>query len=67
MTLLSAEVCTLRAANEALSKHRRAKKSYIYQGCVLSIGDAYDNLSQRAVIEQINRKKHSRGVGRNEG
>jgi len=29
MTLLSAEVHVFRAANEALSKRRRAKKTYI--------------------------------------
>ncbi|OAF54227.1 hypothetical protein VC83_09547 [Pseudogymnoascus destructans] len=67
MTLLSAEVRTLRAANEALSKRRRAKKSRVRQGCALSVGDAHDDLSQRAVTEQINREKRSGGVGRNEG
>ena len=41
-TLLSAEVRTLRAANEALSKRRRAKKTRIRQGGALTVEDAQD-------------------------
>ncbi len=40
MTLLSAEVRTLRAANEALSKRRRAKKARVRQGGALIVKDA---------------------------
>jgi hypothetical protein len=40
MTLLSAEVRTLRAANEVLSKRRRAKKTRVRQGGALTIEDA---------------------------
>ena len=42
MTLLSAKVRTLRAANEALSKRRRAKKARVRQGGALTIEDAQD-------------------------
>jgi len=67
MTLLSAEVRTLRAANEALSKRRRAKKNRIRQGGALTVEDAHDELSQREVDEQIRRDKCSRGGRQNEG
>jgi hypothetical protein len=40
MTLLSTKVRTLRAANEALSKRRRAKKARIRQGDALIVEDA---------------------------
>jgi hypothetical protein len=39
MTLLSAEVRTLRVANEVLSKRRRAKKTRVCQGGALTIED----------------------------
>ena len=45
MTLLSAEVRTLRAANEALSKRRRAKKTRVRQGGALTIEDTQDVLA----------------------
>ncbi len=45
MTLISAEVRTLRVANEALSKRRRAKKNRIRQGGTLTIEDAHDILA----------------------
>jgi hypothetical protein len=44
-TLLAAEVHTLRKANEALSKLRRAKKNRIRQGGALTIEDAHDILA----------------------
>ena len=47
MTLLSAEVRTLRAANEALSKRRRAKKARVRQGGALTIEDAQDIIAQK--------------------
>ena len=40
MTLLYEEVRTLRKANEALAKRRRAKKTRVQAGGALSIGDA---------------------------
>lgn len=67
LTLVTAEVRTLRAANEALSKRRRAKKARIRQGGALTVKDAHDVLSQREVDEQIRRDKRSREAFQNEG
>jgi DDE superfamily endonuclease len=67
VTLMSAEIRTLRSANEALSKRRRAKKTRIRQGSVLLVGDAHDILSQREVTEQITRERCSSRVGKNKG
>ena len=55
MTLLSAEVRTLRAANEALSKRRRAKKARVRQGGALTVEDAQDIIAQKDVDEQVRR------------
>jgi hypothetical protein len=60
-TLLATEVHILRAANEALSKRRRAKKKRIRQGGALTIEDIYDILAQDEVDEQIRRDKRSGG------
>jgi hypothetical protein len=67
VTLLSVEIRILRLANKALSKRRKAKKTRFCQGSTLPIGDAYDVLSQREVIEQIKHERRSRGVGKNKG
>ena len=45
ITLLSAEVCTLRTANEALSKRCRAKKTCVRQGRALIVEDVLDILA----------------------
>jgi hypothetical protein len=45
VTLLTAEVRTLRKANEALSKRRRAKKTRICQGSALIVEDVLDILA----------------------
>jgi hypothetical protein len=66
-TLLAAEVRTLRKANEALSKRRRARKNRIRQGGTLTVEDAHDILAQEEVNEQIRRDKRSGGVRQNEG
>jgi hypothetical protein len=66
-TLLAAEVRTLRAANEALSKRRRAKKKRIRQGGALTIEDAHNILAQDEVDKQIRRDKRSRGGRQNKG
>jgi hypothetical protein len=42
ITLLSAEVRILRAANEALNKRYRAKKTRVYQGGALTVEDTQD-------------------------
>jgi hypothetical protein len=66
-TLLAAEVRTLRKANEALSKRRRAKKNRVCQGGALIVEDVHDILAQKEVDEQIQRDRRTRGVGQNEG
>jgi hypothetical protein len=58
-TLVLAENHTLRKANEALSKRRRAKKTRIRQGGALTVGEAHDILAQKEVDEQIRRDKRS--------
>lgn len=67
VTLLSAEIHSLRTANEALSKRRRAKKTRIRQGGVLTIKDAHDILSQTEVKEQIRRDRRSGGGNQGDG
>jgi hypothetical protein len=64
---LTAENRTLRKANEALSKRRRAKKNRIRQGGALTVEDANDILAQKEVDEQIRRDKRSEGGNQNEG
>jgi uncharacterized protein YaiL (DUF2058 family) len=60
VTLLTAETRTLRKANEALSKRRRAKKTRLRQGGALTVEDAHDIMAQKEVDEQIRRDKRSR-------
>jgi hypothetical protein len=67
VTLLSAEICTLRKANEALSKRRRAKKTYVRQGGALTIEDRLDVLAQKEVEELVRRDKRIKGGDSNEG
>ncbi len=67
MTLLSAEVRMLRAANKALSKRRRAKKTRVRQGGALTVEDAQDVLAQKEAEEQARRDKRSEGGSRGEG
>ncbi len=67
MTLLSAEVRTLRAANKALSKRRRAKKARIRQGGVLTVEDAQDIIAQKDVDEQVRRDVRVARGSRKEG
>jgi hypothetical protein len=49
MTLLTAEVSSLRKANEALSKRRRAKRTRVRLGGSLAVQDAKDLIGQEAV------------------
>ena len=49
VALLQSEVSSLRKANEALSKRRRAKRTRIQLGGALTVQDAQDLLDQRAV------------------
>ena len=57
----------LRAANEALSKRRRAKKTRVRQGGALTIEDIQDVLAQKEAEEQARRDKRSEGGSRGEG
>ena len=66
-TLLSAEVRTLRAANEALSKRRRAKKAHVRQGGALTVEDAQDIIAQKDVDEQVRHDVRMAGGSRREG
>ena len=66
-TLLIEEIRTLRAANEALSKRRRAKKNRIREGGALTVEDAYDILSQQEVDEQVRRDLRAERGNRVEG
>ena len=67
MTLLSAEVRTLQAANEALSKRRRAKKARVRQGGALIIEDAQDIITQKDVDKQVRRDIRAAGDNQGEG
>jgi hypothetical protein len=67
MTLLSAEVRVLRAAHEALSKRRRAKKARIRQGGALIVEDAQDIIAQKDVDEQVRRDLRIERGNRREG
>ena len=53
LTLVSAENHNLRKANEALSKCRRAKKTHVCEGGVLTAEDAWDILAQKEVGKQV--------------
>ena len=68
MALLTAEVSSLRKANEALSKRRRAKRIRVKLGGSLTVQDATDLLDQKAVggeVEQeIQQGSSSAGGGR---
>ena len=66
-TLLNAENRTLRAANEALSKRRRAKKTQLRQGGVLTGQEALDILSQQEVDIQIQRDERQKEENSNRG
>jgi hypothetical protein len=49
VALLRSEVSSLRKANEALSKRRRAKRTRMQLGGSLTVQDAQDLLDQKAV------------------
>jgi hypothetical protein len=50
---MSVELHTLRAANKALSKRRRAKKARVRQGGALTVEDAQNILVQKDVDKQV--------------
>jgi hypothetical protein len=53
VTLLRAEVSTLRKANESLSKRKRAKRTQLQRGGSLSVQDGQGLIDQREVTEQL--------------
>ena len=61
VALLEAEVSSLRKANEALSKCRRAKKTQVHQGGSLTTRDVQDLLDQKAVDEQLQQETRESG------
>ena len=68
MALLQSEVSSLRKANEALSKRRRAKRTRVQLGGSLTVQVAQDLLAQKAVggevVEGIQPGSSSGGVAR---
>jgi len=62
MTLMSAELRNLRAANDALSKRRRAKKTRLRQGGTLTQAEGSQILADKEAVAE---EEH--GIGRNGG
>jgi hypothetical protein len=58
---------TLRAANKAFSKRRRAKKARVRQGGTLTIEDTQDIIAQKDMDKQVQRDIHTAGSSRGEG
>ncbi|KFZ24719.1 hypothetical protein V502_00815 [Pseudogymnoascus sp. VKM F-4520 (FW-2644)] len=61
LVLLEAELKEVRAANEVLSKRRRAKKTRLRQGGSLSFQEAEDLVAANEVDEQIKEETRRRG------
>jgi hypothetical protein len=61
VALLRAEVSSLRSANEALSKRRRAKKTRVRLGGSLTVQDGIDLLDQKDVDEQVKKEERQNG------
>jgi hypothetical protein len=53
VALLRSEVSSLRKANEALSKRRKAKRTRMQLGGSLVVQDAKDLLDQKAVVGEV--------------
>jgi hypothetical protein len=53
VALLRSEVSSLRKANEALSKRRRAKRTRVQLGGSFTVQDAKDLLDQKAVVGEV--------------
>jgi hypothetical protein len=63
VALLRSEVSSLRKANEALSKRRRAKRTRVQLGGSLTIQDAKDLLDQKAVGGEVVQETQQDGGG----
>jgi hypothetical protein len=57
LTLVTAENRMLREANQALSRRRRAKKTRIRQGGMLTVEDAQDILARKKAKDEVKRDK----------
>lgn len=68
VTLLTGENHSLRKANEALSKRRRAKKTRVRLGGSLTVEDANNILADKAVDQQLRQEMRRNGdAGGNDG
>ena len=63
VALLQSEVSSLRKANEALSKRRRAKRTRVQLGGSLAVQDAKDQLDQKTVVGNGTQEKEQDGSG----
>jgi len=63
VTLLQAENTSLRKANEAISKRRRAKRTRVQLGGSLAVEDAKDLLDQKAVVGEVAQEMQMDGGG----
>ena len=61
MTLLHEEVRTLRKANEALAKRRRAKKTRVRAGGALTVEDARNLIEQKEAVQRQSGKRSAEG------
>ena len=61
--LITDELRSLRKANEALSKGRRAKKTRLRQREAVTVRDAQDELEQRGVSGRLEREEGENGSG----
>ena len=61
MTLLREEVRTLRKANEALAKRRKAPKTRVRAGGALSVEDAHSLIEQREAIRERSSGRSTEG------
>ncbi len=61
ITLLHEEVRTFRKANEAFTKRRKAKKTYIRARKALSIEDTYNLIEQKKAVRQQSSKRLAEG------
>ncbi|KFY14527.1 hypothetical protein V491_06011, partial [Pseudogymnoascus sp. VKM F-3775] len=52
MILLEAEVQTLQQANKVLSKHRRAKWTYLQDGGAINGSQAREIMAEKGVVEE---------------
>ena len=67
MVLMQDRIRTLEEANRTISKRRKAKKTRIQQGGVLSVQNADALLSAREVDAQLEEEMRTNGRGRGGG